>query len=232
MSLTSRRGSFSDLVEDWSTVPAIESRSVYRGPIFEVVKERIDLGRGGIVERDRIQHPGAVVILAMRPMDGIDHVLLIRQYRHPAGGHLWELPAGLLDEPGEPAVDAARRELLEEVDLSADTWNVLADDLASPGVLPEAVRIFLARDLHEVPDADQHQRTAEELTLRPIWVPLDDAVQAVLAGQISNAAAQLGLLAADASRARNWSSLRPADAPWPARQAQLARAEATRPSHQ
>ena len=80
--------------------------------------------------------------------------------------------------------------------------------------------IFLARDLSDVPAAEAHQRTAEELTLRPLWVPLDDAVDAALAGRISNSATLVGLLSAHLSRARGWSTLRPHDAPWPAREAQ------------
>lgn len=223
MSLSAPRGRATDIVEDWTPVPELDSSVVFRGLIFDVERDRVDLGAGGLVVRDHIVHPGAVVVVALHPFDGTDHVLLIRQYRHAAGGHLWELPAGLLDVDGEPAWRAAARELAEEVDLVADRWDVLVDDIASPGVFAETVRIFLARDLSEVAIAERHERHGEELDLRPLWVPLDEAHTAALTGRISNAAALVGILAAHASRGRNWQTLRDKEAPWPARSAQSAR---------
>ncbi len=220
MSIDAPRGTGADLVEQWTSEPVLESATPFEGLIFDVVRERVDLGAGGVVTRDYVTHPGAVAVLALRELDGVDHLLLIRQYRHASSGHVWELPAGLLDVDGETPRDAAVRELAEEVDLVARQWHVLADDVTSPGAFPETVRIFLARDLEPVATADAHQRTAEELTIRPLWVPLDDAVDAALAGRISNSATLVGLLAADIARRRGWSTLRPHDAPWPAREAQ------------
>ena len=220
MSLDAPRGTAADLVEEWTAEPVVETTTPFEGIIFDVVRERVDLGAGGVVTRDFVTHPGAVAVLALRELDGVSHVLLIRQYRHASGGHVWELPAGLLDVDGEPPWEAAARELAEEVDLTADEWHVLADDVTSPGAFPETVRIFLARGLHEVAAADAHQRTAEELGIRPLWVSLDDAVDAALDGRISNSATLVGLLSAGLSRGRGWSTLRPHDAPWPAREAQ------------
>ena len=223
MSIDAPIGTGAEVVEEWTGEPVLESTTPFEGIIFDVVRERVDLGAGGVVTRDYVTHPGAVAVLALREVDGVDHVLLIRQYRHASGGHVWELPAGLLDVDDEPPRDAAARELAEEVDLVADEWHVLADDVTSPGAFPETVRVFLARGLRDVPAAQAHRRTAEELTLRPLWVPLDDAVDAALAGRISNSATLVGLLSAGLSRDRGWSTLRPADAPWPAREAQRAR---------
>lgn len=223
MSLDAPRGTGADLVEDWTSEPVLESSTPFEGMIFDVVRDRVDLGEGGVVTRDYVSHPGAVAVLALRELDGVDHVLMIRQYRHATGAHVWELPAGLLDVDGEPPWEAAARELAEEVDLVADEWHVLADDVTSPGAFPETVRIFLARGLRDVADEDAHERTAEELSLRPLWVPLDDAVDAALAGRISNSATLVGLLSAGLSRARGWSTLRVRDAAWPAREAQRAR---------
>jgi len=220
VSLTAPTGAAADLVEVWRSEPVLESSTPFEGIIFDVRRDRVDLGAGGVVTRDLVTHPGAVAVLALRTVDGVDQTLLIRQYRHACGGHVWELPAGLLDVADEPPWEAAARELAEEVDLVAGQWHVLGDDVTSPGAFPETVRIFLARDLSDVPAAEAHQRTAEELTLRPLWVPLDDAVEAALAGQISNSATLVGLLSAHLSRARGWASLRPHDAPWPARDAQ------------
>jgi ADP-ribose pyrophosphatase len=189
----------------------------FRGAIFDVRRDTVDLGAGGVVVRDYIEHPGAVVVVALRVIDGVDHVLLVRQYRHPAGAHLWELPAGLLDVAGEDPRDAAARELHEETDLAAGRWHVLVDYVASPGAFPEAVRVFLARDLTEVAEHEQHARSGEELTLKPMWFSLDDAHDAALSGGVNNSAALIGILSAHASRARGWETLRPEDSPWPQR---------------
>lgn len=223
MSLSAPTGDGSDLFDDFEARPVLDSEVPFHGMIFDVRRDTVDLGRGGVVRRDYVEHPGAVVVVALRQTDGIDHVLMIRQYRHPARGFLWELPAGLLDVSGEPPWRAAARELSEEADLVADRWHVLADSLASPGAFPEAVRIFLARELRDVPMGERHRRTAEEVDLRPLWVPLDEAVAAVLAGQVHNSAALIGVLAACAARDRDWRTVRDKDAPWSARAAQQAR---------
>jgi ADP-ribose pyrophosphatase len=126
---------------------------------------------------------------------------------------LWELPAGLLDVPGEPAVRAAQRELHEETHLAAGRWDTLIDLLASPGFTDEALRVFLAREV-TVATAARHVAEGEELELAVEWVPLDDAAGRVFAGEIVNAAAVAGILAAARCRDRQWLGLRPADAPW------------------
>lgn len=214
MTLTAGRGSLADLADRHDPLPVLSHDQVWSGLIFGVARDRVDLG-DRVVTRDYLTHPGAVVIVPLHQFDGIDHVLLINQYRHAVGGYLWELPAGLLDVPGEPPAGAAARELAEEVDLRAGTWHVLADDVASPGILPEWVRILLARDLVDIPVSDRHQRTGEEALLTALWVPLDDAVTAALTGRIHNAATIIGLLATEAHRRRDWRDLRAADAPWP-----------------
>lgn len=217
MSLQAPRGRRADLVERWEGREVIDSSTVFQGLIFDVRRDTVDLGSGGVVQRDYIVHPGAVAVVALHELDGVPHVLLIRQYRHAARGHLWELPAGILDVADEPPWQAAARELLEEVDLVAGRWDVLVDDISSPGILPETIRVFLARDLRDVSAEKSHQRSGEELGIEPLWVPLDDAVDAVLAGQINNAHAIVGVLAAGAAWARDWASLRHRDADWPAR---------------
>lgn len=188
------------------------SETVFTGRVWDVVRETADLGEAGRVVREYQRHPGAVGVLAL---DGHDRVLLLRQYRHPVGSHLWELPAGLLDVPGEPPAGAAARELAEEGDLRAGSWHVLLDWFNSPGGSDEAFRLFLARDLAPVPEAERHVRAEEEAAMVPLWVDLDDAVEAVLAGRLHNPSAVTGILAAHAARAAGWRSLRPADAPWP-----------------
>ncbi|MHA7132707.1 NUDIX domain-containing protein [Oerskovia turbata] len=191
-----------------------EARVLHAGRIFDLRSEQVDLGEGGVVTRDFVDHPGAVAVIAF---DEDERVLLLRQYRHPVRRALWEPPAGLLDVDGEDAQAAAARELYEEADLRAARWDVLADYFTTPGASNEALRVFLARDLSPVPEGERHVREAEELGMEARWVPLDEAVSAVLAGDLHNPSAVVGILAAAAARATGWSALRPADSPWPER---------------
>lgn len=195
--------------------PVLATEVRYPGIIWDIVRDEVDLGDGVHVKREYVRHTGAVAILALDDNGEQDRILLVRQYRHPVGHDLVELPAGLLDIAGEPAVHAAVRELAEEADLIADRWDVLIDWFNSPGGSDEALRIFLARDLREVPEGERHVRTEEEAGLISRWVDLDAAHQAVLTGRIHNATAVVGILAAHAAREQGWRTLRPAEAPWP-----------------
>ena len=124
--------------------PVRSAERPFRGRVWDVVSEEVDLGEGGVVTRDFVDHTGAVAVLAL---DDDDRVVLVQQYRHPVGAFEWELPAGLLDVDGEPAHLTAARELLEEADLVAGEWHLLLDHYASPGGSSEALRVFLARRL-------------------------------------------------------------------------------------
>ena len=201
-----------ELVDRLEQRPVEHSETVFEGMVWDVVRDTVDLGEGGTVRREYIQHPGAVGVVAL---DDRGRVLLIQQYRHPVGTFEWELPAGLLDVAGEPPWQAAARELHEEADLEAGRWDVLMDYYASPGGVSEALRIFVARDLSDVPHGDRFTRESEELGMPTRWVDLDEAHDAVLRGQLHNPAAVIGILSAHAARARNWSTLRPHDASWP-----------------
>jgi len=201
-----------ELVDRLERRPVEASERVFDGMVWDVVRDTVDLGEGGTVRREYVLHPGAVCVVAL---DDRDRILLIQQYRHPVGTFEWELPAGLLDVPGEPPWEAAARELHEEADLEAARWDVLMDYYASPGGVSEALRIFLARDLSDVPHDDRHSREDEELGMPVRWVDLDEAHEAVLRGQLHNPGALIGILAAHAARARDWSTLRPHDTGWP-----------------
>lgn len=202
-----------ELVEDLFTDREVTSSEVaYQGMIWQVRRDTVRLDGERSVTREYVHHPGAVTVLAL---DTEDRVLMIRQYRHPVRMELWELPAGLLDVDGEPPLAAAQRELAEEADLRADTWHLLADWFNSPGGMDEALRLYLARDVHPVPHDERHERTDEELGMPTRWVPLDEARDAVLAGRIHNPGSVVGVLAAVAARDLGWSTLRPADSPWP-----------------
>ncbi|KUL31215.1 NUDIX domain-containing protein [Actinoplanes awajinensis] len=165
----------------------------YRGPIFDVFTDEVTMSDGGTAKRDVVRNRGAVVVVAL---DEDGRVVLIKQYRHPLGAKIWELPAGLRDvEDEEPALTAAR-ELAEEVDLAAGRFDKLVELHTSPGFSTEHVLIYLARDLTEVPAPDRHRRTEEEADLEVVRVDLDEAVAMALRGEITNAAAVAGLLAA------------------------------------
>jgi ADP-ribose pyrophosphatase len=142
-------------------------------------------------------------------------VLLVHQYRHPVGMTLWELPAGLLDVDDEPPLLAAQRELAEETDLRAGRWDTLIDWVLSPGGTSEAFRCYLARDVSEVPQDDRHNREGEEQDMPSAWFALDEVRDAVLIGRLHNPSLVVGVLTACAARDAGWSTLRPADAPWP-----------------
>jgi ADP-ribose pyrophosphatase len=189
------------------------SRVQFSGAVWDVRSDDVRFG-SHTVTRDLVVHPGAVGVVAL---DEHDRVLLIRQYRHPVGGYLFEPPAGLLDTHRESALQCARRELAEEAGLAAHVWHVLIDFLNSPGGTSETFRCFLARGLQHLPEGREHTGEAEEAHLPQVWVPLDEAVGLVLAGRIQNPTATNGILAAAAARARGWADLRPAEAPWPVR---------------
>jgi ADP-ribose pyrophosphatase len=182
----------------------------YAGPIFTVLTDDVTMPGGGTAKRDYLLHIGAVAVAAIDPAG---RVVLVRQYRHPVGRRLWELPAGLMDVDGENLAVAAGRELTEEADLVAGRLDLLVDVHTSPGFTNELVRVFLARDLSPVPDADRHERHHEEADMEVAWFDLDEAVDMVLAGQITNGPAVAGLLAAARARDGGWASLRPADTP-------------------
>ncbi|WP_229402827.1 NUDIX domain-containing protein [Micromonospora okii] len=189
-----------------------DRRERFAGRIFSVVTDEVTMPGGGTAARDYVKHVGAVAVVAL---DDAGRVVLIRQYRHPVGRHLWELPAGLMDVSGEDLAAAAVRELAEEADLTARTVDVLVDLHSSPGFSDEVVRVFLARDLADVPAGQRHERSEEEADLQVVRVDLDEAVRMVLAGEITNASAVAGVLAAARVRDSGWPSLRRPDAPLP-----------------
>lgn len=165
---------------------------------------------GNVAKREVVEHYGAVAVAAV---DETGRVAMVYQYRHPVGRRLWELPAGLLDEPGEDPVVAAARELGEETGLTAQRWDVLVDLISSPGFSDEALRVYLARGLSDVGRPEGHD---EEADMEVHWVHVKDAVQQVLSGEIVNSTAVAGILAAHAVIVDGHST-RPVDTPFPDR---------------
>lgn len=199
--------------DQWQPAPLVEQKYVHRGGKWNVVVETAIIAEQE-VQRDIVVHPGAVAIVVL---DDLDRIFLIRQYRQAVGAYLFETPAGLLDESDEVPFAAAQRELLEESGLVATTWHVLVDFLNSPGGSSEAIRIYLARDIAMAPGGRPHTGEAEEVELPGVWIDLKNAADLVLAGELSNPTTVVGVLAAMTARETGWSTLRPCNAPWRAR---------------
>lgn len=168
-----------DSEESW---PVRRSVRAFQGGVVRVRIDHVEMPDGDLAVRDVLVHPGSVGVMVL---DDAGQVLLLRQYRHPVGLRMWELPAGLLDEPGEPRIEAARRELAEEAHLTASDWRVLVDAYTSPGISDEAVRIFVARGHAPVP-GERAAGKHEEFDIELRWVPLEEIVRGVLRGDLHN----------------------------------------------
>lgn len=204
-----------EVLQDEPVTPPISSSEVvYEGAVWDIRKETFDLPEASGLVRDLMAHTGAVGVAVI---DDRQRILLAQQYRHPVRARLWEVPAGLLDIPGEDPLDAAKRELVEEADLTAARWELLSDSCLTPGGSSETMRLYLARGLSFVPEADRHERGEEEAGFRFAWVDVDEALDAVADGRITNAIAQLAIFQVDrvlrAEAARAPVELRPVDAP-------------------
>ncbi|WP_017241539.1 NUDIX domain-containing protein [Streptomyces sp. SS] len=200
-----------DTPEEW---PVTATATPFQGKKTSVRTDDVVMRDGTVARRDYQVHPGSVAVLAL---DEQDRVLLIKQYRHPVRQKLWEIPAGLLDVPGENPLHAAQRELYEEAHVKAADWRVLTDVYTSPGGTDEALRIFLARDLAEA-EGERYEVSDEEADMELARVPLAELVRGALAGDLHNTCLVVGVLSLAAVRAGDGvDSLRPPTAPWPAR---------------
>jgi len=165
----------------------LSSREVFRGRIARLTVDTVTLPNGHTAELEILHHPGGAAAVAI---DREGRVCLLHQFRHAAGGPVWELPAGRL-EPGEPPIDTIRRELVEEAGIHAAHVVPLGESLSSPGIFTERIHLFLATDLTPVPDA---REAAEVFDVH--WVPLDEAVRRALEGEIDDSKTVIGLLRA------------------------------------
>ncbi|MET9437675.1 NUDIX hydrolase [Streptomyces sp. NPDC006551] len=200
-----------DTPEEWQVVG---TTTPFQGNKTSVRADDVVMPNGTVARRDYQVHPGSVAVVAL---DERDRVLVLKQYRHPVRMKLWEIPAGLLDVPGENPLHAAQRELYEEAHVKAEDWRVLTDVYTTPGGCDEAVRIFLARELSEA-EGERFEVAEEEADMELARVPLDELVRGVLAGELHNNCLVVGVLSVLAARTgEGFDALRPAESPWPAR---------------
>ncbi|MBI0298061.1 NUDIX hydrolase [Streptomyces sp. PRKS01-29] len=200
-----------DTPEEW---PVTATATPFTGNKTSVRTDEVEMPDGSRATRDYQVHPGSVAVLAL---DQDDRVIVLRQYRHPVRQRLWEIPAGLLDVPGENPLHAAQRELYEEAHVKAEDWRVLIDLYTSPGGCDEAVRIFLAREI-SVADGERFEVSEEEADMELARVSLEELVRGALAGELHNNCLATGALALRAALSGDGvDALRPADASWPAR---------------
>jgi ADP-ribose pyrophosphatase len=169
-------------------------RHIYDGRIVKLRIERVALPNGEHVELELIRHRGASAVAAV---DADGRVVLIRQYRYAAGGYIWELPAGILNDADEAPAACAERELREETGLSAREWHPLGSIMTTPGFTDERIHLFLAQGLEE----GSHARDHDEVIAEVRTIPLADALAMIRRGEIVDGKTIAGLyLAADAIR--------------------------------
>ena len=160
-------------------------REIYKGRIVDLRVERVTLPNGAEVDLELMHHPGAAAVVAA---DEHDRVVLIRQYRHAAGGYIWELPAGVL-APDEPPEACAARELAEETGVLARELRHLGTILTTPGICDEGIHLFLGRDLMD----GSHAREFDESIAEIARVPLVEALARVRNGEIVDGKTIVGL---------------------------------------
>lgn len=202
-----------DKPTDWQ----VRDRDVLgRGWVSNFVNETVITPSGDAVQRQYLTHPGAVAVVAWD--EDRDAVVVLRQYRHPVRMELVEVPAGLIDADDAEWVDAARRELAEEVELGADDWRVLVDFCTTPGSSQESLRVYLARGVSAAARPDGFVLEGEEAHMTWDWVDRAELTRAVFEGRCQNPSLVAGVLALEAAvLGGRLDSLRPADAPWPIR---------------
>jgi 8-oxo-dGTP pyrophosphatase MutT (NUDIX family) len=175
--------------ESASPFRIVGERSAWTGRRIEVAVADIEGPDGSHHEREVVHHPGAV---AVAPVHDDGTVTLVRQYRAAIDADLWEVPAGLRDVEGEPTDETARRELAEEAGLEATRLDLLVTFHNSPGFSDEAVTVYLATGLSEVPD-DRQGIEEEHMVVER--VPLAEALGMVDDGRITDAKTVIALLA-------------------------------------
>jgi 8-oxo-dGDP phosphatase len=170
-------------------IAALSSRLIHKGMVWDVVADTFDFN-GEQLTREYVKHTGAVAVLTLNDKD---ELLLMKQYRRPVGSYLMEFPAGLLDIPGEAKLDCAKRELAEEANLAASSWEELISFHATPGGNSETITVFVAKGLSSA--NSDYVTSGEEKDLPQTWVPIHEALASVLSSEIKSPSAVVGIMA-------------------------------------
>jgi ADP-ribose pyrophosphatase len=160
------------------------SKRIYQGKVVQLNVETVTLPNGATVELEIIHHPGAAAVVPLKD-DGM--VVMIRQYRHAAGGFIYEIPAGKL-HPGEDPRDCAARELEEEIGYRATSLELLTSVLTTPGFTDEVIHIYRGTGL-----VRGRQNLGHDEVLDVIEIPLTEAIQAIQRGTIRDGKTIVGL---------------------------------------
>jgi 8-oxo-dGTP pyrophosphatase MutT (NUDIX family) len=164
-----------------------KTRTVFEGQLVRLGIESLTLPNGESLELEIVRHPGGAAVVAL---DENRRVCLLRQFRHAAGGWLWELPAGKLEKDEDPQATAAR-ELAEEAGLRAGRWHKLGSVLMTPGFCDETIHLYLVERLSAVTTQPERHELIEIH-----WLPFSDAIKQIHDGAIQDAKTMLGLLLA------------------------------------
>ncbi|HUQ09170.1 MAG TPA: NUDIX hydrolase [Steroidobacteraceae bacterium] len=169
----------------------IERKEIFSGRVIEVSVDDVQLPNGMRIPLEIVRHPGGAAVVAI---DDQDRVCVLRQFRHAAGGYIFELPAGKL-EPDEPPDVTARRELVEEASTSAVSWTSLGAYLSSPGCFTEVIHLYLATGLQRAPGMPE-----QDEVFQVEWWPFEVALAKALNGELTDAKTIIGILRAASHR--------------------------------
>ncbi len=164
----------------------LEGQTIFEGRILNVKLDKIRLPNGNTSSREWIKHLGAVAVV---PVTEDKKLIMVRQFRYPLGRVTLEIPAGKLDTAQEDRLEAAKRELHEEVGVVAKSWRDLGDYHPSPAILSERISLYLAQDFtynDPCPDDDEF--------LEIEAIPLEKLVNMVMAGEITDGKTQTAIL--------------------------------------
>jgi ADP-ribose pyrophosphatase len=175
-------------------IASVKKTLIHKGMVWDLVSDTFEFN-GQLLTREYVDHTGAVAVLAFNENQ---ELLLMKQYRRPVGKFLMELPAGLLDVPGESLLDCAKRELAEEAGLDAAVWSELISFHTTPGGNTEAITVFVAKELSAT--SIVYEASGEEADMPISWVPIAEAVKLVLTGQIMSPSAVVGIMAYQLSK--------------------------------
>lgn len=170
---------------------SFERKSIYEGRVIKVSLDTVDLPNGARVPLEIVRHPGGAAAVAI---DAENRVCLLHQFRHAAGGYIYELPAGKL-EPGEPPEVTVRRELIEEAATRAAHWESLGTYFSSPGVFTEVIHLYLATGLAP---AAANPEAGEVFEVE--WWPMQLAIERAQNGELTDGKTIIGILRAAARR--------------------------------